>query len=288
MREPDADRADSHRRGRSAARAAGRAGQIPRIAGRARVHPGELGRHRLADDHAARLTQRRDARAVAVSPKTGEQRRAVLRRHVDGLDDVLDADRHAVNRRKRLARSPAVRGAIRRRARGVEVERDKSADPRLPGFDLGDAALEEVARRICPAGEIRRRRKKWLHVGFCRVGRVHWLAFVAFSCVRTRRTRLYEELCLSRTALRPDLVLRAARSAASRRTLQCMLPVRCPLERPSRRAFGAPQDEGERQLPYAAAALAAGCASPVARTIAFSISTTRKKIRPPRKSHGQT
>jgi hypothetical protein len=72
------------------------------------MHPGEFGRHRLADDHRASLTQRGDARGVAVSLKAGEQRRAVLRRHVDGFDDVLDSNRHAVDRRERLARPPAI------------------------------------------------------------------------------------------------------------------------------------------------------------------------------------
>ena len=112
-----ADGADGDRRGRAAARAAGRAGEVPRIAGRARVHPCEFGRDRLAEDDRSGFAQRRDARAVAVSSKAGEQRRTVFRRHVDGFDDVLDADRHAVDRRKRLARPPAVRGAIRRRPR---------------------------------------------------------------------------------------------------------------------------------------------------------------------------
>src|SRR5499433_3823244 len=36
-------------------------------------------------------------------PEAGEQRRAVFGRHVGGLDDVLDADRHAVNLRARPA-----------------------------------------------------------------------------------------------------------------------------------------------------------------------------------------
>src|SRR5215467_11365652 len=41
-----------------------------------------------------------------------EQRRAHLGGHVVGLDDVLDADRHAVNRRKGLTGAPALGGGV--------------------------------------------------------------------------------------------------------------------------------------------------------------------------------
>ena len=74
--------------------------------------------------------------AVALAAAAGEQRRTVLGGHVDGFDDVLDSDRHAVDRRERLAGAPAVRGAIRRRPRAGEIERDEGADLRLPGVEL--------------------------------------------------------------------------------------------------------------------------------------------------------
>ncbi len=65
--------------------------------------------------------------------------------HIDGFDDVLDSDRHAVDRRERLARSPALGRAIRRCPGGGEIERHEGADLRLPGLELGEAALEKFA-----------------------------------------------------------------------------------------------------------------------------------------------
>ncbi len=92
-------------------RAAGRALRIARIARRARVEIGELGRHRLADDHRARCAQPRDRRAVAHRLTALEQRRAAFGRIIGGIEDVLDADRNAVQRADRAGRCGGARRA---------------------------------------------------------------------------------------------------------------------------------------------------------------------------------
>ena len=162
----------------------------------ARLHPGELGGHRLAEDDRAGLAQRRDARAVALAAKAVEQRRAVPGRHVAGFDDVLDADRHAVDRRKRLARPPAPGRAIGRRPGGGEIERDEGPDLRLPGVEPRDAAFQKFARRILFPDKLRRRRKKRLHARRDCIGRGHRLG----SCSRQRR-RAVELTYFSRPAV---------------------------------------------------------------------------------------
>ena len=55
----------------------------------------------------------------------------------------------------------------------LEVEGDEGADLRLPGLERGEAALEEIARRILAAGEIRGRREIGPHDRGLDVGRVH-------------------------------------------------------------------------------------------------------------------
>ena len=70
----------------------------------------ELRRHRLAHDDGAGAAQGGNARRVALGAAAGENRRAVLGRQVGGVEDVLDADRHAMQRRP----APRRRGRRRR------------------------------------------------------------------------------------------------------------------------------------------------------------------------------
>src|SRR3954468_9207386 len=60
---------------------------------------GELSRGGLAEDQAAGLLEERDARGVGLRAVAAVDRRAVLGRQVRRVDDVLDADRHAVQAR---------------------------------------------------------------------------------------------------------------------------------------------------------------------------------------------
>ena len=88
-----------------------------------------------------------------------EQRRALAGRHVGGLDDVLDRDRHAVDRRQRLAGAPARGRGVGGLARAVLVDHDEGADA---GIELGDQL--EASRRdrraawSCRRGSRRRAR----------------------------------------------------------------------------------------------------------------------------------
>ena len=122
------------RRGRAARRAAGRVRRVVRIDRRPGKAVGEFGRHRLAHDHAAGHAQQRDAGGVGERPVAAIDRRAVLGRHVDGVDDVLDPDRHA-------GEQPGSSGAIggaRLRQRLLRIE---------PGPGLDRSALASARSR---------------------------------------------------------------------------------------------------------------------------------------------
>jgi len=60
--------------------------------GRARVAVSEFGRHRLAQDHPTRRADQRDASGVGKRPVAAIDRRTVLGRHINRIDDVLDPD----------------------------------------------------------------------------------------------------------------------------------------------------------------------------------------------------
>ena len=109
---------------------------VPRVGG------GEFGGRGLADDDGAGLAQRVHARRIAARFLALPQRRALAGRHVGGLDDVLDRDRHAVDRRQRLAVAPARGRGVGGLDRAVLVQLDEGADG---GIELGDAL--EASRR---------------------------------------------------------------------------------------------------------------------------------------------
>jgi hypothetical protein len=99
--------------------------------------------------------------ADTLAPSRSERKPAnsgepFLGRHVGGLDDILDSNRHAVDGRARLARAPACRRLVGRRARAGEVEVDEGADLGLERGEIGEAAFEEIARRVCAARKARR------------------------------------------------------------------------------------------------------------------------------------
>src|SRR5262249_22092757 len=88
----------------------------------------EFGGDRLAHDHRAGGAHQRDDGRVARRRTPGVQRRAVLGRHVRGVDDVLDADRHAVQRSDRLSRQSMLVGGARLRQRVVGIEKRPRLD----------------------------------------------------------------------------------------------------------------------------------------------------------------
>ena len=78
--------------------------------------------HGLAHDHGASGAQPRDDRRVPPRRAARPQGRAELGRHVAGVEDVLDADRHAVERAQRLARLAMRVGGLRLPHRVLAVE----------------------------------------------------------------------------------------------------------------------------------------------------------------------
>ena len=93
--------------------AAGRARRVVRVARLARREDGELRRHRLADDDRARLAQAVHHRRVLARPAPLVEDRAVLGRQVARVDDVLQADRHAVQGAERAAGAAIAVGGLR-------------------------------------------------------------------------------------------------------------------------------------------------------------------------------
>src|SRR6476619_5527971 len=112
-----------------------------RVAGAARLGGGEFGGHRLAEDHRARFAQGNDACSIALGAPAEVYWGAVFGREVSSLDDVLDADRHAVDRRERTARAPTRARCIRRIARSFDVEMHEGADLRLESSEIDQTAL---------------------------------------------------------------------------------------------------------------------------------------------------
>ena len=165
-----------HRRRRARRGAAGRAFGVVRVARLARVIDGELGGHGLAQDHRARGAQALDHRGVPGRPAPGVQHGAVLGRHVAGIDDVLDADRDAVQRPLRPAEPPRLVAAPGLGAGELGIEEGPGLDARFvvgdPGqaglgqLEGGDLALAQQALRLEAAqrGELHRRHRDCLSV----------------------------------------------------------------------------------------------------------------------------
>src|ERR1700719_2091085 len=101
-----------------------------------------------------------DACRIPLGTPALVQVRAHLRRHVGRLDDVLDADRHAVDRRARPAFTPAprrLRGSFLSRR---DIQSDEGANPGLKPLNRCEAALQIGARRIAASAELSSTRMK--------------------------------------------------------------------------------------------------------------------------------
>ena len=146
------------RGGRAARRAARRVPGLMRVARLAGREVRALGGHRLAHDHRAGGAEHRDHRRIARRRAAGVQDGAVLGRHVRGVDDVLDADRHAVQRAggTSFAPVPVARPRLPERVLGIEELPGLHllldlAHAREAGLDqlLGaDRAVADGARRV--------------------------------------------------------------------------------------------------------------------------------------------
>ncbi len=138
-----------HRRRRAAGGAAGSMRGVHRIARLARRARGELGGHRLAQEHRARRAQPLHHRGVPRGHAAGVQRRAVLGRHVRGVDDVLEAHRHPVERSGGRARAARLVGRARLRERVLRIQIG-------PGLELGFRRLHPGQAGLDQGGGVQR------------------------------------------------------------------------------------------------------------------------------------
>ena len=134
-------------RRRPGGRAARRALAIVRIARRTRVEIGELRRHGLAEDDCAGRPQPHHGGGIAVRAPPGKQRRAAFGRIVGGIEDVLDADRNAVQRTDRQPIAATLVERARLRERVVTVEMDEGVDLVVERRDAIEAGTDILGRR---------------------------------------------------------------------------------------------------------------------------------------------
>ncbi len=119
----------------------------------------EFGGDGLAEDDRAGPAQCGDAGGIGAGPVAVVERRIHFRRIPGGVDDVLDGDRAAVKRRQRTPVRIARRRFIGSGARQAGIERDKSADRTVAGFNRFETTLEKTARRGLAAQERFARRR---------------------------------------------------------------------------------------------------------------------------------
>ena len=79
---------------------------------------GEFRGDGLAENHAARLPEERHARRIALRPVAAVDRRVVFGGQIGGVDDVLDAEGHAVQ--ARAARHAIERARLRERRFAID------------------------------------------------------------------------------------------------------------------------------------------------------------------------
>ena len=137
-----------HGCGRSSARTAGDAGQVPRIACRSsrrvlrRDAPPELVRPRHTDDHGAGVAQRRHHRGVVLRPPPGEHQRPVAAVRRLDVEQLLDRERHAVQRAAPMSGRELGRGGRRIALGGVREHVDEGADQPVPALDRRERVLD--------------------------------------------------------------------------------------------------------------------------------------------------
>ena len=149
MRQASAD-------GGAAARPARRAAEVPWVPGHAvqgveRVRAGaELRRVGLADRHGAGLPHAADEQAVGPRPEAGEQRRAVRRREVDRLREVLVGGDQSGERTGIVAPGDRLVDGLGPAAPDVGIEGDDRVDGGVDGLDPLDVGVEQLDRRDLP------------------------------------------------------------------------------------------------------------------------------------------
>ena len=140
-RECDGHHPCRDRRGRPGRGAAGSPRRVVRVDRRARRPGGELGRHELSERQHPMPAREGHGRRVDRRPVALVDRRAVGRRHVVRVEDVLDADRDPVQRAASGGTCPVERaGTFERR---VPVDVHPCVQPRIVRRD----PLEERLRQ---------------------------------------------------------------------------------------------------------------------------------------------
>ena len=107
-----------------------------------------LGGDRLAEHHGTRLAQGPDRGIVPFRKISTERLATHLGGHVLRFQQVLDRDRHAVDRRERRARLPARGARIGRGTRTGFVQVHEGLHHGFARSDVLDRALEIRARRV--------------------------------------------------------------------------------------------------------------------------------------------
>ena len=125
-----------------------------RIAGHRRHHGGEFRGHGLADDDAAGAARQRHRRRIGARLKAGVNRRAVLGREIGGIENILEPDRQAAQRRCGELR------VFRRAARRNEIEHDEGADLLLARGDRLGAQIERPRAGVSSPASMRRARSR--------------------------------------------------------------------------------------------------------------------------------
>jgi hypothetical protein len=120
------------------------------VAGHVVVHPvGQLRHAGLGDDHRARLSQHLSERGFVGRTQAVEGEHAAGRRHVDGVDVVLQRDRDAVQRSAHQAPRPLAIALVGL-AQRARVDRDDGVQPILVERDAQQVLLHDLARRGAP------------------------------------------------------------------------------------------------------------------------------------------
>ena len=161
--------ARAHRRGRPARRTAGGAGEIEGVAGRPRRGLAELRGHGLPHDARPALAQRIYMRGIANGLPSRVDRAVHLGRHVHGLVEVLDADRHAVDRREWTVLPVARRGPVRCLARALDIGGHERLNVPFALLDRLQTAFEVIPWRVEAVEE---RRNRVVEAAEIRVARI--------------------------------------------------------------------------------------------------------------------
>ena len=135
------------RRG-AARRPAWRSARVERIARACRISAAEADSHSFADQHSAALAQCPHRGGIRHRLMAAEQFAAELGRHVVGLDQILDPNRHAVDRAERPASFVTCARLVCCVTRALQVEKGECHDCGFERLDARDAAFEISARRV--------------------------------------------------------------------------------------------------------------------------------------------